>query len=394
MQRKTPTEPPEKQLLALHAAIDSTSLWKAGRQLLHRCFENHFIVAGFAFHGGDPMIIKRGRPAPPRDADWWARNCAAHPMLDILIERPDLNIIRVTDIMSAEKIKAHPYYEEFMVPDGWLYSVGVFVREEGRIIGMLSVNRREDQGDFTNDEMALLERLYPHIETSFLRVSRIRSNQAATLSLAAMLAKLPLPCVVVSWRGEISHINDYGRQACLDWEYVGSRRISSQNLSLATLPDAIRERCLAIAGEIDEINTTNSSSVPAPSDTVIHPRDSSLRAIIETVLPRGEPMSSPAFLVRFEHIPRQGADACDPALLNKFCDLSTAEKAVAVHLFDGLTNREIADTLGKSLGTVRKQTESIYRKLDIHDRRRLIALAPALRLALSLRSPSDEPTPS
>lgn len=384
MARKKAQDLPEKHLLALHAAIDGQSLWKEGRRLLHRCFENHFIAGAFAFQGGEPMIVKRGKPAPPRDAEWWARNMAAHPMLDLLVEKPHRNIIRVTDVMSAEEIKEHPYYDEFMVPDGWLYSVGIVFREENgdRVIGMLAVNRREEQGDFSPEEMALFDRLYPHLETAFQRVGRIQAGQATTMSLAAMLSRLPLPVAVVSWQGEISHINDPARQACLDWNSPSPGKPSSENLSRAILPGEIQERCIALAREVDEATSTNAGHPPLESVTVSHPRATAFNAIIERILPQDEPMSAPAFLVRFERDSEEtDPGKLTPALLSQYCNLTTAEKAVAELILEGQSNSEIAASLGKSTATVKKQAESIYRKLGIHDRRRLIALGPLLKNA-------------
>ncbi len=392
MSRKLPRELPEKHLLALHAAIDGQSLWKAGRQLLHRCFENHFIVAAFAFQGSEPMIIKRGKPAPPRDSDWWARNMASHPMLYLLVERPELHIIRVTDIMPAEEIKIHPYYLEFMVPDDWLYSVGIVFREEGgeRLIGMFSVNRREEQGDFTAEEMKLFERLYPHLEIAFRRVAKIQAGQATTMSLAALLTRLPLPVAVVSWEGGISHINDPARQACLDWNAPEPAHSSTENLSLAALPDDIRDRCVTLARAVDDATSTNAGPPPLESVTVTHPRDASFSAVIERILPQDEPMSAPAFLVRFERDSQEpDPDKLTPALLGQYCNLSTAEKAVAERMLEGQSNSEIAAKLGKSTGTVKKQVESIYRKLGIHDRRRLIALGPLLKNAEFLKGDNE-----
>ncbi|MCB1066386.1 MAG: response regulator transcription factor [Verrucomicrobiae bacterium] len=380
MSRTTPVDIPAKQLLALHAAVDGNTLWKASRQLLNRCFSNHFIVAGFAFRGGEPMIIKRGKPAPPRDAEWWARNTAAHPMIHLMIEKPYRKIIRVTDFMTAEEIKALPYYSEFVAPEGWLYSVGLFIREGDELIGMLAVNRREDQGEFTKAEMDLFVRLYDHFETAFRRVALHQSTLGTTMTLAAMLSRLPLAVAVVSWRGEVSHINDPARQACLNWESTENDGHSNDMLSSAQLPEIIRTKCLEIASRITHSSRPNAGPPEVDILTLPHPKNNGQVAIIERILPRGEPLSPSAFLVRFELL--QDPVATDTAtLMSNYCSLTTAEKAVAQLLMDGKANSEIAEELGKSRGTVKKQTESIYRKLDIHDRRRLIAFRPFLEAA-------------
>lgn len=54
--------------------------------------------------------------------------------------------------------------------------------------------------------------------------------------------------------------------------------------------------------------------------------------------------------------------------------LTPAEAAVVAKLSRGLTNQEIARSLGKSVGTVKNQLVSVYRKLGIKNRIRLMVL--------------------
>ncbi len=54
--------------------------------------------------------------------------------------------------------------------------------------------------------------------------------------------------------------------------------------------------------------------------------------------------------------------------------LSAAEAAVVAELSRGLTNGEIARVLGKSVGTVKNQLSSVYRKLGVRNRIRLMML--------------------
>ena len=53
--------------------------------------------------------------------------------------------------------------------------------------------------------------------------------------------------------------------------------------------------------------------------------------------------------------------------------LSPAERIVAVHLAQGLSNREIAVALGKSEATVKNQVSACLHKLGTPTRARLIA---------------------
>jgi DNA-binding CsgD family transcriptional regulator len=54
--------------------------------------------------------------------------------------------------------------------------------------------------------------------------------------------------------------------------------------------------------------------------------------------------------------------------------LSPAEAAVVAQAARGLSNKEIAQVLGKHEGTVKNQLSGVYRKLGIRSRARLIVL--------------------
>lgn len=54
--------------------------------------------------------------------------------------------------------------------------------------------------------------------------------------------------------------------------------------------------------------------------------------------------------------------------------LTPAEAEVVAQLARGLSNREIAETLQKSLGTVKNQISNVYRKLGVNNRVRLIMM--------------------
>lgn len=55
--------------------------------------------------------------------------------------------------------------------------------------------------------------------------------------------------------------------------------------------------------------------------------------------------------------------------------LTPTETQVLAIMVEGKTNQEIADTLGKALGTVRTQVQSILRKLQVRNRSEAIAMA-------------------
>ncbi|WP_438480478.1 helix-turn-helix transcriptional regulator [Oleiharenicola lentus] len=55
-------------------------------------------------------------------------------------------------------------------------------------------------------------------------------------------------------------------------------------------------------------------------------------------------------------------------------ELSVAERLVAAHLLNGLSAKEIATSLGKSISTIKNQTSAIFRKTGTSSRARFTAL--------------------
>jgi DNA-binding NarL/FixJ family response regulator len=54
--------------------------------------------------------------------------------------------------------------------------------------------------------------------------------------------------------------------------------------------------------------------------------------------------------------------------------LSPAEAAAVAGVARGLSNKEIADELGKSTATVKNQLAGVFRKLGVHSRIRLMVM--------------------
>ncbi len=72
-------------------------------------------------------------------------------------------------------------------------------------------------------------------------------------------------------------------------------------------------------------------------------------------------------------------------LLSKDQQLTPRERAVLAHLADGMTNRQIAESLGIAETTVKTHLQHILSKLDVHNRLQAAAFAMQLKMASALR---------
>ena len=86
------------------------------------------------------------------------------------------------------------------------------------------------------------------------------------------------------------------------------------------------------------------------------------------------PLSMPIFLIRFADARANGNSVENGDGLRRISRLTLREREVAILIGQGCSNDEAASQLGKSVLTVKKQLRSIYQKLSVDSRGRLIAL--------------------
>ena len=91
---------------------------------------------------------------------------------------------------------------------------------------------------------------------------------------------------------------------------------------------------------------------------------------------RSRHAGNPSFVIRFE---TNGVS--QDAQLAALTRLSPRERELAQMVCEGKSNREIADALGRQLNTVKSELHSVFKKLVIPSRTRLMVL---LRLAVVL----------
>src|SRR5262249_61631968 len=112
-------------------------------------------------------------------------------------------------------------------------------------------------------------------------------------------------------------------------------------------------------------------------EKVQHPRSSNLRATIQVAQIKSASVARPHFLMACEDLCRNGATVRQPQLfhLPAFARLTRREREVAQLACQGRSNKEIAENACLSLQTVKKHLYSVFRKLEVPSRSRLVALA-------------------
>src|SRR5262249_48188462 len=150
-----------------------------------------------------------------------------------------------------------------------------------------------------------------------------------------------------------------------------ARRINPRS----PIPPEILDRCRKLKQKLAQAKRPSAPANRFKKECVHHPGKPHLRATIRLrrVNPGG--VARPHFLIEFEDLQAKTAPRAISASGNlpHFVQLTRREREIVQLICDGRSNQEIADETGSSLATVKQHTHSIFRKLEVSSRSRLIA---------------------
>ncbi len=361
----------EGALLKLHGTVTLPSLWIELQDLLEAAYPHHSLVLGLQFtRTVGPSVMLHSRPLPLRTPEWYDRNLPVHPGLAWLQQNPGAKLVRVSDVLPLDELKAGDYYQVFMEPEGWVHGLGFFYWNSEGIEHMIGINRAEDQGDFDAEDMELAHWLHPQIGVALRRVAQLRKEAGAREVLATYLMDLPLPALSLDWNLQPFYANHAARQTLARWESDKSGDAAPKPPRRPRLPSDIRAACLALKKQITAADRTNiaNPTTRTVQARVPHRTQPGWIAFIKSLPFKGDPVTKPGFWITW----LEPVDDAGPTL-GKWKLLSPRERDVARRIARGETNAQIAHALGRSLSTVKTHLESMFRKLGVKNRAGLLA---------------------
>ena len=302
-------------------------------------------------------------PVPNAD-QYWARLHACAPIHASVAAQPGALVTRMSDQAPAAVLRQTPFYREFMEPEGWRYAVALIFWERGRPVAHLGINRTEAQGDFTDEELGVIEEAHPEFARAIARITRLDRQKAEHHAMAHAITESPLPLMLLDWDLRPLAASRAAETACREW--CGS------NPALAKLPPAIGAACVQLQEEWKAALLTDRPKPYQREANIVRDQSTPWIARVRMIAERSSKQTArPWFEISFST--ETGAHpmaAPDPSAMSM---LTTAERGVAGLAREGLGNQEIAAQLFRSPHTVRAQLRSIYAKLRVRTRAELVA---------------------
>jgi DNA-binding CsgD family transcriptional regulator len=359
----------------MHAAQEMTEFWESARQALHAALPLHFICMCLRPFALMPSTVFRER-APFVSEEEFQRFQEVSPIQAYLSVRPGTTLVRISDIVPQRELVRSEFYRRFMLPHDDRYFACLNFWDGALFQGLIGLHRTVDQHDFTDAEMALIAQLHPHFNTVLHRILSLHRERAVRLSLEKLLVNLPIATVLLDWDLKVASRNRSAVDLCALWQLGPERSAREKNGGELRLPEPVLRYCEDFKASW---NPCHHRFCPLTSPAGVyfsHPEQPGLRASVNLLQLDAAPLSMPMFLIRFEA--NGGSPAVNghqpPVSLSLLTRLSPREGEVARLVGQGCSNDEVAQHLGKSILTVKRQLRSIYQKLNVTSRGRLTAL--------------------
>jgi DNA-binding NarL/FixJ family response regulator len=198
---------------------------------------------------------------------------------------------------------------------------------------------------------ALDEEFVKKLESSNSRYTLVVSEAKSVLSLAAHIARHE-PGILLLKRGWLCDQGLGHLRELRDLDYDFAIAVAARDLNAATIAKCVP---LGLAGVID-------------------PRDSAERIIKALdVISAGDVWISRHRLVEAMSLLTGGTTNKSSHVWNKLPSLTDREHDVLLKIMDGLSNRDIARTMGISRETVKVHVKHLFSKLGVHRRAQLLA---------------------
>jgi DNA-binding CsgD family transcriptional regulator len=368
----------EELLLPLHAATEVDELWAAVLPLLRATMTPSVRVTLFLGH----FEMREARlvftdPPIERASEWFKERGRINPFSAFIAARRRVRHYRFSDVVGAKPVFARTeFYRRFAKPEGWDKGMSVLFWRGDEVKAMFSLYRAPQHPEFDDGDLARIETLRPHIETAIDRVQKLQHERLRRKVLEEFNRHIPIGLLLLDWDLHPVFANHQAVQECAVWVHgpaVARGLVSRERMQV---PAAVCAVCEQLRVEILKANAKERPKFPQRVERLVHPSTSERLASVSAVNAAPGLLARPGFLVVLENrtMERRTEANVTPERQRLLWALTPSEREIALLICEGCSNQEIARRLKKSLLTIKKQATSVFAKLNVPSRARLMAL--------------------
>jgi DNA-binding CsgD family transcriptional regulator len=361
---------------AIYISAADPSHWPTALQIIADCFEDVGAILIYGRDDGSFGVIespaltavceeyrqgwsdKDTRAIRGRERGYWKNN-------DTITDR---------DVVTPEEIATDPFYADLLTRHGLRHFAASMASPDPRIEVGVSVQRAIGKPEYSDEEVALLDRLGPHIERSLRLSIRLMDAELSKLGLADALSRVGIGVFVLDSIGRVVFSNEAARASLGEGlEMVDDRLVAAQTA---------QPQHGSVQRQVVDYDPAVLLEKPRP--ILIHRRGEQ-RPLTLYVLPI--PAASKAVNAFLTHaraivlvIDPKGGDPADPSLIRDVLGVTLGEAKIASLVAAGVAPRDAAEKLGISEETARTVLKRVFAKVGVSRQSELAALLTRLVL--------------
>jgi DNA-binding CsgD family transcriptional regulator len=364
-------------LLALHAAMEVEPLWRAFERLMRAAFPVHRVTLFLGHLGmGEARVVLTDPPIVHLE-EWYNARGKTNLFTPFIAAHRGVKFYRFSEVLPprAEFLRSD-FYRQFAQPEGWDKGVSGLYWSQREVTAMFSLYRAPKQPEFSAAEWDVLQYLHPFVGIAIERVQKLHTERLARRGLEEFNRNIPVGLVFLDWELRVEFANPEAHRLCAQWNFgAGAARALNVRDAFA-LPEGV---VTAVKTLRDRLQARDAKQLLPRSGDVAQVEPASaqgLRAQVTVVNSSASALAKPRFLVVLDTRPvESGAPiALSPERLNQMRALSPREREIALLVSEGHSNAEVARRLSKSVLTIKTQLNSVFRKLGVESRAKLMAL--------------------
>lgn len=282
------------------------------------------------------------------------------------------DVITDSDVVSPEDIETDPFYNDFLRRHGLRYFAAATVSPDPHIEVALSVQRAIGRPEYSEDELHMLERLAPHVETSLRLSIHLMDAQAVNAGMGTAMARIGIGVFALDAMGRVVSSNAASQALLGDGLNIVNDRLVLAN------PAASGEAVTAIRNALDG----NRIILSQESKPILVHRQNASRPLALYVLPIPAKNVGNGFLTRARAIVllmNPTADGIpDPSLIRDVLGVTLGEARIAALVGSGLSPKDAAVRLGIAEETARSVLKRVFSKVGVSRQSELAAMMARL----------------
>lgn len=271
-------------------------------------------------------------------------------------EAKDYCIMKITDLMTFPEYESSTNFREVVQPSGYYYSLVIYFRDGQKLISSIAMARSYEEGDFTDEEILILDRICPYINKRLVEFDRARVASGFQRMMEDVLDISGNAMLMLDDKLNLIAANQHAKEICPQLIGVGGNALAD-TVAMVARRYRFREDYFTVNakdGMAYDLSISPYYSAGVASGAV---------AYLVTVCPQSREAATHQKLARRQDL-----------------GLTDRQKQIIECIAAGKTNREIADEMFISENTVRKHVENIRVKLGAKNR---IAILKQLDLLAS-----------